>query len=183
MPSAPTAQPPLRPASDEQATDDAPRCGWGLSGSTRRGRGCLRRACSWILLHDIGTRQLRTASSRGPGSEAFQDLAIPADTGIFGLAFMRRKVVFVPDVKEDDRWFDPSRVHAAALDSVFTIPLVHGDEVLGVVGLDSPRFTADRPPTEVHIARLEALAAQAALAITNASCRRYFRSKSGFAAT
>lgn len=46
--------------------------------------------------------------------------------------------MFVPNVKDDDRWFDPSRVHASALESVFTIPLIHGNEVLGVVGLDSP---------------------------------------------
>src|SRR6202007_1687098 len=76
--------------------------------------------------------------------------------------------VFVPNVKEDDRWFDPPRVHAAALESVFTIPLVYSDQVLGVVGLDSPRFTADRPPAAIDVARLEALAAQAAIAIGNA---------------
>ena len=124
--------------------------------------------CSWVLLYHPGTKQLRTACARGVGSEAFSDLAMSPDTGILGLAFKSRKVVFIPNVKGDDRWFDPQRVHAAALESVFAIPLVHGDEVLGVVGLDSPRFTADGPPTEAHIARLEALAAQAAIAITNA---------------
>jgi formate hydrogenlyase transcriptional activator len=124
--------------------------------------------CSWILLHHPGTRQLRTACSQGEGSEAFQDLEVSPAVGILGLAFKSRKVVFVPNVKEDDRWFDPPRVHAAALESVFTIPLVHGSEVLGVVGLDSRRFTADRPPADVDIARLEALAAQAAIAIANA---------------
>jgi formate hydrogenlyase transcriptional activator len=124
--------------------------------------------CSWILLHHPGTRQLKTACSRGEGSQAFQDLEISPDVGILGLAFKSRRVVFVPNVKDDDRWFDPTRVHATALESVFTIPLVYDDQVLGVVGLDSPRFTADRPPTDVDIARLEALAAQAAIAIANA---------------
>jgi formate hydrogenlyase transcriptional activator len=123
---------------------------------------------SWILLYYSGMKQLRTACSLGRGSEAFQDLAISPDTGILGLAFKSRKVVFVPNVKDDDRWFDPPRVHAAALESVFTVPLIYGDDVLGVVGLDSPRFSADFPPTEAHIARLEALAAQAAIAIANA---------------
>jgi formate hydrogenlyase transcriptional activator len=124
--------------------------------------------CSWILLQHGGTKQLRTAGCRGQGSEAFRGLAIPSDVGILGLAFRTRQVVFVPDVKEDDRWFDPERVHAAPLDSVFAIPLVHSDHILGVVGLDSPRFTADHPPTDRDIARLEALAAQAAIAIANA---------------
>jgi formate hydrogenlyase transcriptional activator len=88
--------------------------------------------------------------------------------GILGLAFTRRAVIFVPDVKADDRWFDSSRVHEAPLRSVFTVPLVSGGEVLGVVGLDSPSFDADRPPGDADIARLEALAAQAAIAIVNA---------------
>jgi formate hydrogenlyase transcriptional activator len=123
---------------------------------------------SWILLHYPATKQLRTACSRGQGSEAFEDLEISPDTGILGLAFTSRKVVFVPSVKNDDRWFDSSRVHAAPLESVFTIPLIYGDDVLGVVGLDSPRFTGDRPPTPRDVAFLEALAAQAAIAIANA---------------
>ena len=123
---------------------------------------------SWILLYHAGSKQLRTTCCVGRGSEVFESLAISPDRGILGLAFKSRKVVFVPDVKDDDRWFDPKRVQAAALDSVFAIPLVYGDEVLGVIGLDSPRFSADRPPTETHIARLEALAAQAAIAIANA---------------
>jgi formate hydrogenlyase transcriptional activator len=124
--------------------------------------------CSWILLHHPGTRQLRTVCSRGEGSQAFRDVEIAPAIGILGLAFKSRKVVFVPNVKNDDRWFDPSRVHAATLGSVFTIPLVYGDRVLGVVGLDSPRFTAERPPTDIDIGRFEALAAQAAIAIANA---------------
>ena len=81
---------------------------------------------------------------------------------------------FVPSVKDDDRWFDPPRVHATSLESVFTIPLVYGNEVLGVLGLDSPRFSADRPPTEAHIARLEALVAQAAIAIAQSQKARSF---------
>ena len=123
---------------------------------------------SWILLYDTGIKQLRTVGSRGLGSEAFRDLAIPPDAGILGLAFTSRRVVFVPNVKDDDRWFDASRVHEAPLRSVFMVPLMSGGEALGVVGLDAPCFDADCPPGDADIARLEALAAQAAIAITNA---------------
>jgi formate hydrogenlyase transcriptional activator len=123
---------------------------------------------SWILLHDTGIRQLRTVCSRGRGSEVFRDLTIPPDVGILGLAFTTRKVVFVPNVKDDDRWFDASRVHEAPLQSVFMVPLMSGSEALGVLGLDSPSFDADNPPGDADIARLEALAAQAAIAIANA---------------
>jgi formate hydrogenlyase transcriptional activator len=123
---------------------------------------------SWILLYDTGKKQLRTVCSRGLGSEVFRDLAIPPDVGVLGLAFTSRKVVFVPNVKDDDRWFDASRVHEAPLQSVFMVPLMSGKEALGVVGLDAPCFDADRPPGDADIACLEALAAQAAIAITNA---------------
>jgi formate hydrogenlyase transcriptional activator len=123
---------------------------------------------SWILLYNAATRQLQTMSSRGRGSDAFRDLAIPPDAGILGLAFTTRKVVFVPNVKDDDRWVDASRVHEAPLRSVFMVPLMSGSDALGVVGLDSPSFDADHPPGDADIARLEALAAQAAIAIANA---------------
>jgi formate hydrogenlyase transcriptional activator len=128
----------------------------------------FRAGSSWMMLYDAGAKQLRTVCWRGRGSEVFRNLAIPLDVGILGLAFTSREVVFVPDVKRDHRWFDAPRVHAAALRSVFAVPLVNRDSVLGVVGLDSPWFTADRPPSESDIARLEALAAQAAIAIANA---------------
>lgn len=123
---------------------------------------------TWILLYDSSTRCLRTVCSRGRGSGAFAGLAIAPDVGILGLAFTTRKVVFVPDVRDDDRWFDAPRVHQTGLRSVFTVPLVSGNETLGVVGLDSPRFDAACPPSDADISRLEALAAQAAVAITNA---------------
>jgi formate hydrogenlyase transcriptional activator len=122
----------------------------------------------WILLYDESDRVLRTMSSRGPGSEAFRDVALPPDVGILGLAFRSRQVVFVPDAMADDRWYDPARVHASRLRSVFTVPLLYKGKALGVVGLDSPRFGADRPPAPTDIERLEAFAAQAAIAVANA---------------
>ena len=106
--------------------------------------GVFGAASSWILLYDPGAKQLRTVCSRGRGSEAFRDLGIAPDVGILGLAFTNRQVVFVPSVKNVDRWFDPQRVHEAPLQSVFAVPLVSGSEALGVIGLDSPRFDADR---------------------------------------
>ena len=123
---------------------------------------------SWILLFDPAIKQLRTVSARGQGSDAFRDLTIPPDAGILGTAFTRRTVIFVHDAKADNRWYDASRVHEAPLQSVFTVPLMSANEALGVVGLDSPDFDADHPPGDVDIARLEALAAQAAIAIANA---------------
>jgi formate hydrogenlyase transcriptional activator len=123
---------------------------------------------AWILLYDPASKLLRTFAVRGRGSEAFSDLAIAPSVGILGLAFTSRKGVYVPEVKGEERWFDPARVHAADLQSVFTVPLVHGSDILGVIGLDSPMFSAGQHPSDAHIGQLEALAVQAAIAITNA---------------
>ena len=76
--------------------------------------------------------------------------------------------MFVPDVKADHRWLDPPRAQASGLRSVFAVPLIHQGTAIGVVGLDSPLFTAAHPPVDLDIARLEALASQAAIAVTTA---------------
>jgi transcriptional regulator with GAF, ATPase, and Fis domain len=111
---------------------------------------------------------LVTTAFRGPGAETFADVRIPSGQGIVGLAFQRREPVFVPDAHRDDRWFDPERVHRSELRSVFTVPLVINSQAIGVVGLDSSRFTADTPPSTSDVARLRAIAAIAAAEIRNA---------------
>lgn len=121
---------------------------------------------SWVLLYDRRDQLLKTLAVTGPDAEAFRGVSMPADAGIMGLAFSNRRVVFVADARADDRWFDVARVHRTGLRSVFAVPLIGHDEVLGVVGLDG--FSAHAPPEDRDIARLEALAAQAGIAIANA---------------
>jgi formate hydrogenlyase transcriptional activator len=123
---------------------------------------------SWVLLHDPSTKMLRTRVFRGGCAETYRGLAVADDAGVLGLAFTRREVVFVPSVVEEDRWFDAARMHGSGLRSVFMIPLLRQGKAIGVMGLDSPRFSADLRPRAVDIARLEALAGQAAIAIANA---------------
>jgi formate hydrogenlyase transcriptional activator len=123
---------------------------------------------AWILLHDRATNELVTTSFRGPGGDAFANARIPCDQGIVGLAFRRRETVFVADAQHEDRWFNPERVQHSELESVFTIPLVVKSQAIGVVGLASPRFTADAPPSKSDVARLRAIAAIAAAEIRNA---------------
>ena len=123
---------------------------------------------TWILLHDVPANELVTVAFRGPGADSFENARVPCDRGIVGLAFRRRETVFVPDAQQEDRWFDPSRVHRSDLRSVFTMPLVVKSEAIGVVGLDSPRFTADAPPGPSDVARLRAIATIAAAEIRNA---------------
>ena len=127
----------------------------------------LARSC-WVLVHDPKTDELITVEFRGPGAEAFAGASVPRDRGIVSLVFNRRETVFVPDVQQEDRWYDPHRVKRSGLHSIFTIPLLFEDTALGVMGLDSPLFSADTPPTSADIARLQAIGAIAAAGLRNA---------------
>jgi formate hydrogenlyase transcriptional activator len=122
----------------------------------------------WVLLHNSSSDSLRTARFRGPAGDAYADVDVPCDRGIVGLAFSRREPVFVGDVAAETRWFDPERVHRSGLRSVFTVPLLHDKERIGVLGLDAPRFTCDTPPTRADAATLTAIGALAAIGIKNA---------------
>jgi Nif-specific regulatory protein len=123
---------------------------------------------TWILLHDAATNELVTTVFRGPGADTFANARISCDRGIVGLAFRRCETVFVPSAQDEERWFDLERVRRSELRSVFTIPLVVKSQAIGVVGLDSPRFSADAPPRTSDVARLRAIAAIAAAEIRNA---------------
>ena len=125
------------------------------------------RAC-WVLLHDSETDELVTVEFRGPGAEAYAEARIPRSQGIVSIVFDRQETVFVPDVAEENRWYDPGRIKRAGLRSVFTVPLVFEGSVLGVMGLDSPMFSADAPPTPADISRLRAIGALAAVGVRNA---------------
>ena len=123
---------------------------------------------SWILLHDRRSDRLVTMACRGAGADSYAAVEIPADRGIVGLAFSTGQTVFVPDVAQEDRWFDPDRVHDSGLPSVFTVPLFYNDQKLGALGFYSPRFGPDSLPTERDRSLLQGLGALASLGILNA---------------
>ena len=123
---------------------------------------------SWILLRDPSAELLVSQVFRGQGAEVYSELEIPWTSGIVGLVFSTREPVFVPDVTTEDRWYDPERVRRSGLRSVLCLPLLYEGTPMGVLGLDSPRFTAATPPTPAELSRLQALAAQAAIGVSNA---------------
>ena len=131
-------------------------------------RICQARS-SWVLIHDSDTDDLVAVVFRGPDAAAYADVRIPlASQTIVGKVFRDREPVFVPDVREEERWFDPQRMRRSSLRTVLTVPLVFEDAVIGVLGIDSPQFSADTPPGPADLARLNAIAAQAAVSIRNA---------------
>jgi formate hydrogenlyase transcriptional activator len=123
---------------------------------------------SWIVLSDQNGARLRVSLFRGAGKEAFSGTEISPNQGLVGYVFSHRRVVFVPDVRTETRWYDPPKVHGSSLRSALIVPLVFADQVTGVIGLDSPRYTAERPPTAEDLRRLRILAAQASIGIANA---------------
>ena len=124
---------------------------------------------AWVLLHDVDTSELVTVMFRGPDAESYAHARVPLrDRTITTIVFHQRQPLFVADVREEDRWYDTLRVHASSLRTVFTVPLVYQDTPVGVIGIDSPHFSADAPPTDEDTARLQAIAAQAAIGINNA---------------
>ena len=123
---------------------------------------------SWILLYDSRSHTLNVAATRGPAAGVFSDLSIPASGGIAGLAFESAELVFVPDVRHEERWFDSDRFHRSGLPSIFTAPLIHHDERIGVIGFHSPRFGPDRLPSDEDRMLLRGLGALASIGIINA---------------
>ena len=123
---------------------------------------------SWILLHNRRSDHLVTMVYRGAGAESYAAVDIPSTDGIVGLAFSTGQPVFVPDVAQEDRWFDPDRVHSSGLPSVFTVPLLYDDQRIGALGFYSPRFGPESLPTDRDRSLLQGLGAVASLGILNA---------------
>jgi formate hydrogenlyase transcriptional activator len=124
--------------------------------------------CAWLMLWDGAGRVLVTTAVRGSNAECYRDTRVPADVGIVGRCFSTRQTVFVPDVSAEAGWADVRRVHQSGLRSAFLAPLVAQDEPIGMLGLEGARFAEATPPTAADVARLQAIAAHAAVSIRNA---------------
>jgi formate hydrogenlyase transcriptional activator len=123
---------------------------------------------SWILLHQESSGELVTTACRGAGVAAYADARLSHDAGLVGVVFERQEPVFVPDVGAETRWYDVERVHRATLRTALLLPLRCGNTLIGVLGLDSAQFSSAAPPGAAALARLQGIAAQAAVAISNA---------------
>ena len=122
---------------------------------------------SWIMLHEPERGTLRTALFRGRGADVYGGVEIPAEAGVVGIVFSRREIQFVADATCETRWFNPDRVRASGLQSVLVLPLIAGERVIGVLGVDVPAFV-NSAPSAVDVKRLEVFAAQAAVGLVNA---------------
>ena len=124
---------------------------------------------SWIMLTDDQRKVLCATSFRGVAAGIYRDLEIPlGPRTVLASVLINREVVFVADVQREHGWYNCARVHASGLRSVFALPLIVDDTAIGVIGLDSPRFTQERPPDACATKQLAVFAAHAAIGLTNA---------------
>ena len=120
----------------------------------------------WIFVNDPPSRGFLVTATSGPAETAFGGLSLASTEGLLGIALSERQPVFVSDVRQEGRWAEPARVHASALERALLIPMTYADKPVGVVGVDSPRFSPR--PSPAAVARLMGLTAHAALGIEHA---------------
>ncbi len=81
--------------------------------------------------------------------------------GIIGRAAATREAIHVPDVLADPDY----RAARSDVRSEFAVPVLHGDELLGIVNIEG---TAEKPITPAHIAVAEMVARSIAAALRSA---------------
>ncbi len=115
---------------------------------------------SVLMLNEAGDKlEHRLSVKQGEHVHIKHD--IPVGKGITGAAMAQREAVVVKDVREDKRYIEVN----PDVRSELAVPLVHQDQVLGVLDLE---HTRKGYYTERHARTMSTLAAQMAVAIANA---------------
>lgn len=110
-----------------------------------------------ICEYDKATNRLVFSYSKGKGNFQYVEMG----HGLIGRAAESREIVYVPDVREDPRYVE----HASETRSELDIPLIIGDELIGVLNAESTRLDGFRPTTREMA---QVLANHAAVGIYNA---------------
>jgi PAS domain S-box-containing protein len=129
---------------------------------------------STILLVEAGEQVLLRRASVGytrPTPEGGEALAMRPDEGLSGWVIKRHEAALVADVLVDDRWVQVGKTPTEHR-SVMAVPLLVGEEVLGVLMLFHrlpDQFSTD------HLDLVQATAKQIAVAINNSKLYRLIR--------
>lgn len=123
-----------------------------------------------LMIHDPEKDLLRVHRLRGYGerAEEIRDLVLRPGEGISGWAAEHRTAVRVDDTQADPRYVEGLRGARSNL----AVPLAVGDELAGVINVESERTAAF---TERDEKLLTILGAQAALALLAARARRHLQ--------
>lgn len=119
-----------------------------------------------IMLQDTQTDELRFEATTNIESSQMEGLIIPLNNSIAGWIFTNVKPLIVPDTSKDPRWNQGvDKKVAFVTKNILGVPLVHRGKAIGVLqalNKANGKFNDD------DILTLEALGAQAAVAIVNA---------------
>jgi diguanylate cyclase (GGDEF)-like protein len=117
-----------------------------------------------VMLVDDATQQLVVEAVAGEAPAGARGMRFQMGEGIAGQAAAMGETIYVPDVSRDSRYlhYKGQRQNAG---SFVAVPLRVKGRVVGILTLNRPR-TGAFTPQEIRLA--EAIASQAALAITNA---------------
>ncbi|MEQ8821653.1 MAG: SpoIIE family protein phosphatase [Sumerlaeia bacterium] len=121
-----------------------------------------------VLLKTGCDGALEPAASRNavPRNVTGRSRALTINNAIIALCVEKRKPVVVRDAISDERFSSCNSIQAADVGSALSMPLISGNEVVGVVYVDTIRGA--RPFSEPVIELAAAIGNQAALAIANA---------------
>ncbi len=120
-----------------------------------------------ILLYHADTDELRFEAATGQQRESMKDISVPLDSSVAGWIFGNALPLVIKDAETDKRVFrEVDRALKFETRSILGVPLMVKQEPIGVI--EAVNKLDGRHYTEEDLAVLEALAAQAAIAIENA---------------
>jgi signal transduction histidine kinase len=119
-----------------------------------------------ILLFDPHSGELRFEATTNIESAAMEGIVVPVESSIAGWIVTHSEPLVVPDTSKDSRWSQQvDQKTAFVTRSILGVPLVTRDKMLGAVEALNKRAGLF---TEEDVTILQALSAQAAVAIVNA---------------
>lgn len=120
-----------------------------------------------ILLYHAEADELRFEAATGLQRESMMQISVPLDSSVAGWIFGNALPLVIKDAESDKRVFrEVDRALRFKTMSILGVPLMVKQEPIGVI--EAVNKLNDRHYTEEDLAVLEALAAQAAIAIENA---------------
>jgi signal transduction histidine kinase len=122
---------------------------------------------STLFLHDPETGDLVFSVPTGPAAEELKDVRLPHGQGIAGWVAVHKTSLIVPDVQKDSRFFSAIDEDTGFVTrSVLAVPLMNGDELLGVLETINKKDGASF--TEEDALLLTVFSEQATTALVNA---------------
>ncbi len=115
--------------------------------------------CGLMLVDSSNQKMLRLARAGEYQVSTNETLHLNGD-GVVPSAVRAKETIYIPDVSDDDRYIANSLFTRSEL----VVPLLHNDEIIGVLDLQSPKLDAFSPKDQ-HVVHIFAERASAAISI------------------